>query len=123
MVIVSSVAALSYPGPQDTDASVIVGNDYKSIEITALNASNTAPIRVKTGAGSLGSVVVASSSVAGYIKIYDGAFSTSSATTTRIVQFPPSAAPMTYVFDREITRGLLIEAPAGFDGSVVVTYR
>lgn len=107
---------------KNADASVVVGNDYKSYEVTSSVAS-TSPVIVKTGQGSLGSVIVASSTSGAVFRIYDHTFSTSTATSTRIVSFPVSPAGGTYTFDRELSRGLVLEVPVGFNGSYVVTYR
>lgn len=122
LVIVSMVSAISFNSNQKADASVIVGNDYKSLEITSTNASTT-PIVVKAGTGSLGSIIIASTTPGAYFRVYDNAVSTSSATSTRIVSFPVSAVAGTYTFDREIIRGIVIDAPPAFNGSYVVTYR
>jgi hypothetical protein len=106
----------------DANASIVVGNDYQSVEVTSSTAS-TSPVIVKAGTGSLGSVIIASSTSGATFRIYDNAVATSSATSTRIVSFPVSAAGGTYTFDREIIRGIVLEVPVGFNGSYVVTYR
>lgn len=121
LVVVSMIAGTVFTSK--TEASVAVGNDYKSVEFTSSNASSTAPTIVKSGPGSLGSIIIASSTTGAIFRVYDNAVSTSSATSTRIVSFPASASAGTYTFDREIQRGIVVEAPAGFNGSYVVTYR
>jgi len=125
LVLISIIALWSLSNsPESAFGSVVVGNDYSSKEITSTNASNTAPTIVKVGTGSLGSIVIASSTTGGgYFRIYDHTSSTSSATSTRIASFPAGAAGGTYTFDRDILKGIVLEVPAGFNGSYVVTYR
>ena len=122
LVIVSAITALSYSGGPVADASVIVGNDYKSTEVSSSTASTT-PIVIKAGVGSLGSIIIASSTANAPFAIYDNAVATSSATSTRIATFPKNAPAGTYTFDREIQRGIVVDAIPGFNGSYVVTYR
>lgn len=121
LVIVSAVAAFVY-NSDNAGASVTYGNDYKSVEITSTNASSS-PIIIKAGVGTLGSIIISSTTANTYFRVWDNAVATSSATSTRIASFPVSATAGTYTFDREIQKGLIIEAPAGFAGSYTVTYR
>jgi hypothetical protein len=121
LVIVSAISVITL-GLDRVDSSVTFGNDYKSTEITSSVAS-TSPIIVKSGTGSLGSIVIASTTLGASLQIYDNAVGTSSATSTRIATFPAGTPAGTYTFDREIQRGIVVYALPAFNGSYVVTYR
>lgn len=116
LVIVSAVAALTL-GDRGTSASAIVGNDYKTTEATSSGIT-----LIKPATGSFGSVVIASSSAFRF-SVYDLASTTGTSTANRVASFPANAAAGTYVFDREINQGIVIDAGPGFNGSYVVTWR
>jgi hypothetical protein len=98
--------------------SVVVGNEY--------NATNTAtmaagPRLLRTGPSVLGSVVVSSSSATTF-KVWN-ATSTLDIASTTPVQFVASPANGTYTFDASFERGIVVELPAGYNGSYTVTWR
>lgn len=123
VVIVGALFILILQLNKNADASVVVGNDYKSYLVDSTVASTT-PVIVKVGQGSLGSIIIASSTTSSIFAVYDHTYATSSvATSTKIVTFPVSASGGTYTFDREISKGIVLHVPASFAGTYVVTYR
>lgn len=100
--------------------SVVQGSEYKSTSTFpgAVAMEHT----IYTGVGTLGSIVIASSSAGQGFAIYDAGVTTSTATTT-IAIFPASATAGTYTFDRVILNGLRIVVPSGFNGNFITTYR
>jgi len=115
--------------------SVAFGNEYQSYRITSDNASTSAQL-VKLGSGTLGSIIV-SSSTAGTLEVYDGVISgktltggdltpgqgaTTTATTT-VALFPASAVAGTYTFDAVIKNSLYVLPSTNFVGSYTITYR
>lgn len=101
--------------------SVPVGNDYIAYMASSTSATANTPIVLKTKAGSLGSVVVQTTSSGAILRLYDSAAATSSSAT--IASFPTSAGVGTYTFDQTINRGLVLEVPTGFNGIYTITYR
>lgn len=124
VLILALVIAGSYVlnKPSLVEGSISIGNGYMYKTITSSNASSTSPMSIKVqGTTILGSIVVASSSATN-IRIYDATVSTS--TGTLITPIKAGVSEQTFVFDiNPKTGGILIDVPAGFNGSYVVTYR
>jgi hypothetical protein len=105
--------------------SVIQSQEYESVRLTSTDASSTKVINQKLLAGSLGSIVIASSTT-GTITFYDSATTTPTGTTTAevIAKFGAELENTgTYQYDLIFTNGLLIYVSADFNGDYVVTYR
>ena len=69
----------------------------------------------------LGQITVASTS-AGTLKVWNATSTTDSASTT-VALLKASVVEGTYVFDAFLTRGLIVELGAGFNGAYTITYR
>ena len=69
----------------------------------------------------LGSIIVASSSASTF-KVWN-ATSTTDTASTSVFAMKASIAEGTYTFDAELTRGLVVEKPTGFNGEYVITWR
>lgn len=95
-------------------------SSYKNI--TSANASTTDPTEVRGGPGILDNIVVASSSAVA-IKVYDGAANATSSGGTLIATIKASVAEQTFPFGIAVTKGIVVDAPAGFNGSYTVTSR
>src|SRR3990167_1531531 len=117
--------------------SVTQGNDYFSTTTDKYQnvASSTKVIILKTGSGSLGSVIIGSTTAltsTSSLRIYDSrnyvagnatsGVATSSASSTLAI-FSPTAAEGTYTFDTTFNQGLLLEFPSDFAGGYTITYR
>lgn len=76
---------------------------------------------ISANMGTLGSVIIASSSGA-TIELWN-ATSTTDVASTSIVKFKASVAEGTYTFDLNFDRGLILRVPAGSSGDFVTTYR
>jgi hypothetical protein len=98
--------------------SVNVANEYHS---TSTLADAAGHYLVQTGGTILGSVIIASSSGSTF-KVWN-ATSTNDLASTTYVTFKASTAEGVFTFDSILTRGLVIQLPAGFNGNFVVTYR
>lgn len=101
-------------------ASVVDSGTYRFKNITSTNASSTAGVSVKSKGGTLGSIVVASSSPAGVFRVYDGI---ATSTGTLVASFPVSAVAGTYTFDVSVDTGIVLDVPTTFNGNYTVTYR
>jgi hypothetical protein len=101
------------------NAGASVGMEYSYKNITSTNASSTASVSIKSGFGTLGSVIVASSSAA-VIRVYDG---TATSTGTLIASFPASATVGTYTFDVAVAKGVVLDVPSNHNGNYTVTFR
>lgn len=98
--------------------SVAQANEYKIVRYPAdTSATNTV---IFTGAGTLGSIVITSST--DKMIVYDWNSATSTVSTT-IAVFKPGASEGTYTFDASIYYGLQIRNLTTTTGEVVVTYR
>lgn len=111
-----------------SEASTIVGNDYNSYYISSATASNTKMVTLKTGSGSLGSVVITNKSVDTtypHLTIYNASSTQATSTATVIAKFGTSTGETagTYQFDATFSNGLSIEVPSGFNGSYTITWR
>lgn len=96
---------------------------YSYRHITGANASSTAGVQIRGGAGVLGAITIASSSplVASGIRIYDGTTATSSGVL--IGKIRTSASEQTFEFNAAVKSGIILDVPVGFDGSLIVNYR
>lgn len=103
--------------------SVIQTQEYQNAYIDSNDASSTATTQLKTGYGSLGSVVVASSTPASYVVLHDATSTQATSTDTIISTFTTAASEGTYQFDVIFTSGLKLDIPVGFDGVYNITYR
>ena len=117
------------------DASIQDGEAYNYTRVTNLNAS-TSPQIIKAGNGTLGSIVVSSTTV-GTLNVYDGTkmdvktllgastgqtYATTTATSTMALM-GASIAAGTYTFDVAFTNNLVIMPSVDFYGSYTITWR
>lgn len=103
--------------------SVVQGNDYQSVQLTSSDVGTTS---LRTLAGSVGSIVVASSSNAGAVNLYRISSTTDPTATssnTLIFSFPANTDEGTYQFDVEYAGGLFIDVEPTFSGNYIMTYR
>lgn len=109
--------------------SVSVGNDYVATS-TAANSvygAVTANRLVRTGPGTLGSVIITGANT-GIINFYNATTTvlTQRATATSTIllaSIPASAAAGTYTFDVQFSDGLFIELVSGIMPTSTITYR
>lgn len=96
------------------------GNEYTATSTAASFAGTHRQLKV--GAGSLGVVTISSTS-AHALTLWNATSTTDSASTT-IATFKASVAEGTYQFDTaSFSRGLVVSAEAGYQGSAVVGWR
>lgn len=120
-------------------ASVSQASEYRSTMATSGLASASAGRLIMTGQGTLGSIVVSSTSASTFT-VWDA---TSTATTSYqtatlrpdlteassttygrpVAVFKASVGENTYTFDATLYKGLVLEVPTGFTGSYTITYR
>lgn len=111
----------SYYSAQVAQGSVIAGSEYNATHVTAVGTSS-----IKSIAGTLGSIVVSSSTNAGVINLYRVSSSTSPTATssnTLMFSFAAGADEGTYTYDVGFGGGLLIDVLPGFNGNYVMTWR
>ena len=91
---------------------------YQYKHYTSANASSTAGTVVRGGRGELGTVTINTTS-AQAITLYDGA---TSATTSlsKIAVIKASAAEQTFEYNVALEKGLVVELPASYAGSVTI---
>lgn len=110
--------------------SVAVGNDYNA---TTTEATWTLARRIKSGPGSLGSVIVTNTGATSPLTIYDatttdilgGRAASMSTTSVTIAKFPVGTTAGTYTFDVDLRYGLIVETSTGGTGvaSTTITWR
>lgn len=123
LLAIAAVFAL-IPKEEIALSSVVVGNDYQSEQLTSTQASGTAVTLLKTGGGTLGSIVITVPAATGNVKFYDYASTTATTSSALMLGFTAAAdVAGTYTFDSEFATGLTIDVPAGFDGQYTVTWR
>lgn len=120
-----------FQGAQPVMGSTIQGNDYQSTSTAAGSAYGTigADKLVKTGQGSLASVIV-TGAAAGPILLLDATTTdinkrtgNTSTSSILIASIPASLAAGTYTFDVEYTTGLYINLLSGTMPTSTITYR
>lgn len=128
MIALSIIAILSF-FVINAEAGVPYGNEYQA---TLVNVSDVGTSSVKSMAGTIGNIVVASTSGAStagpYIAFYDTA-STTIATTSMTAKLEFGAEGATtppagdYTFDVAFGQGIYMWVDPSFNGSYTVTYR
>lgn len=98
--------------------SVITGGEYNATQITAAGTTTA-----RTLFGSIGSIVMTSSSAAGGVVSFYATTSQATSTNDLIFSFDATAIEGTYQYDVAFGGGLLIDANTAFDGDLVVTHR
>ena len=88
--------------------SVVDSGTYSFKNITSTNASATVPVTIRTGRGTLGSIVV-NTTHATIIRVYEGV---ATSTGTLIASFPASAVVGTYTFDVAVSNGIVLDIPS-----------
>lgn len=108
------------------EASTIQGSDYNATTTFAASAPNERLI--KTGSGSLGSVVITGKNT-GLMTLYNATTSNvnlrtgnKATSTIMLVDYPTNAPEGNYVFDIQFTDGLLLVTTTGVATSTI-TYR
>lgn len=106
------------------NGSVSEGNDYNAVQLTS---ADTGTSTVKSMSGSIGSIVVASTSASGAVNLYAISSSTDPTATssnTLIFSFPGGTTDEgTYQYDVSFVSGLLIDVESTFSGDYVLTWR
>ena len=114
LIVLVGVGVGYLSSTKDVSASVAVTGEYNG---TSTRTYNGVPIPavtlLKTGQGTLGSIVITGANT-GIINIYDGTSTVTNVqwSTTTLVSIPASAAAGTYTFDINFTKGLLYTVSA-----------
>jgi anti-sigma28 factor (negative regulator of flagellin synthesis) len=101
--------------------SISQDQEYNATTTTAAETRVLKTTYQTSGTCGFGSIVVASSSATSYT--IKNATSTTDIASSTIVTLKAGIAEGTYTFDATCSRGLIIEAPAGFSGFYVATWR
>lgn len=124
-VLICSIASLSFGllGAKNRPTLSSVSQSGEYIATTTANmGNNKSQLILSNTTGTLGSVVIASTTSLGTIELRD-ATSTTDLSYSTIVTFPAGTAAGTYTFDDILTRGLVAVISSGFNGGYVITYR
>ena len=132
LLIAVTFAMLVLQSPNDALGSIRSGDEYVATS-TASNAMYGSTITgdklIKTGYGSLGSVVITGAGT-GIWNIYNATTSNvlnrtgqPATSTILLASFPASVAAGTYVFDVTYTTGLLVELESGIMATSTITYK
>lgn len=117
---------------QPVEASVSETSDYQATTTAASTVYGntiTGDTKIKSGAGSFGSVVITGANT-GVMNFYDATTTNvnlrtgqKATSTILIASFPASAAAGTYTFDREIKDGIFLDLDSGSIATSTITYR
>jgi len=119
MLIMASMIGYLLNSPEIPLGSVQTASEYHATSTRDMTV-NTQQL-IQNGISTLGSVVIASSSVTS-MSIWN-ATSTTDVDKTILTTFDASSANGTYTFDAVMTRGIVVDLPTGFDGDYVITFR
>ena len=119
---------IAYP----VEASVSVTDEYQATSTAAntlFGATITGDRLIKTGQGSLGSIVITGANT-GVVNFYNATTSdvlkrtgNKATSTILLVSLPASLVAGTYVFDVEFTDGLFLDYDSGNMPTTTITYR
>ena len=116
LVIIAGVIGYNLNQPEQPVGSVARGGEYHATTTTSGTAA--ANYVIQTGRGTLGSIIVASSSGSTFTVL-----DANGTATTTIATLKASIAEGTFTFDRMLSYGLIITVPSGFNGQYITTYR
>lgn len=119
LLIAVTLAMLVLQEPRGALGSIRVGDEM--LATTTVGMASVHNIVASNRVASLGSIVVASSSATTF-KVWNATSTTDTASTT-VFGMKASIVEGTYTFDTQLTRGLIVEKPTGFNGEYVITYR
>lgn len=128
IILLFFVGVLAYVFTSTKDVpvgSVNRASEYHSTNLKDITGSSTTGTLIKTGAGTIGSLVLATTA-AQSITIYDVASAANYASTTlstKVITFATSTAAGTYTIDRAIEKGLVIYAPVTPTAESIITWR
>lgn len=120
---VTLIAAMFVYTTYLANASVITGGEYTA---TVLTSADVGTSTVRSLHGSIGSLVISSSSpaVGQPIRLFNTSSTTvATSTLTALVEIYPQTDEGTYQFDVAFGAGILIDVPTGFNGHAVLTSR
>jgi len=125
-IIATIVFVVVFFNRNHTIASVPFGNEYHSnVTMNTFLGTNRSTTQVfKTGAGTLGSVIITASG-AGYFTLYDATTSNVNLRTKAtsslniLASFPTSATVGTYTFDNLFYDGLLLDVEGAISTSTI----
>lgn len=102
-----------------TLGSVQQASEYHATTTASMTAGSH--VQIQTGQSVLGSIVVASSSDTTF-KVWN-ATSTTDIASTSPTELKASIGENTYTYDINMSRGIILELPSGFDGDYTITWR
>lgn len=118
--------SISFNKAGTVEASVNYGHEYQGTTTSTGRFPTLATI--KTGSGSLGSVIITGAAT-GIVHIYDATTTNVSlrtgnkaTSTIYLASFPTSAATGTYTFDRNVFDGIIVET-IGTMPTTTITFR
>lgn len=126
LLAVIGVFSIIWQRPWQALGSVMPRGEYlatTTVGMLAVHNPVTANLSGNSGllTSTLGSIIVASSSATTFT-VWN-ATSTTDTASTSLVTLKASVGEGTYIFDAELTRGLVVVKPTGFNGDYVITYR
>lgn len=123
--VISLVAFLGFAyvliDTSDNTSFGAAGDSYSYRHYTSANASNTAGVLVKGGAGELGPVVINTTSAVA-LTLYDSS-ATATSSATKIGILKASIAEQSLEYNVAFTKGLMIEIPGAYDGDITIGVR
>jgi hypothetical protein len=120
VLLILAIIGLSQNKPQTTNVFGGLGNDpYSYKHISSTNASSTVGTLVRGGPGVLGSITINTTS-AHVVRVYDGS-TTATTSGTLIASIKASTAEQTLNYDVSVTKGVVLDVPAGYTGSITIT--
>ena len=119
LLIAVTIAMFVLQQPREAFGSTFPGAEYNATTTTGMGSVYNVVSANRVVA--LGSIIVASSSGSTF-KVWNATSTTDTASTT-VFGLKAAIGEGTYTFDTELTRGLIVEKPTGFNGEYVITYR
>ncbi len=128
LIVVIVAVGIFYKFPAEQSVKGLIADSFTSKVLTSANASSTKGVIIRGGASIIHTITIASSSpsVSLGLRVYDGMATSSTDLTatssgTLLMTIRPSAAEVTLTFDSTANKGIVVDVPPGYNGSVVVT--
>ena len=127
LIVLVVAVGIFYKQPEPV-VKGLASDTFTSKHLSSENASSTKGVIIRGGASILHTITIASSSptVSLGLRVYDGIATSSTDRTatssgTLLMTIRPSASEQTFIFDSTANKGIVVDVPPGYNGSVVIT--
>lgn len=126
IILLGAIGFFLFRGSTPRLGNATLDGSYSYRNITSSNASSTAGVQVRGGAGVLGRITINRPDGATSLRVYDGTTATSSGTLIATIYGTSTLAaigPETLDYEVAVLRGIVLDVPAAFVGDYTFSFK